>query len=103
VHSRQLDAETDHRLSGRGRDPGQDHRRAEQADHLGGLQQVMGDRGVHLRHPCDVEEHDLRAILDDAAQDALGQLGGALPLQRPDQRHEEHAVVQADDRHDEIA
>ena len=88
----ELDAERDDGLGDLRADAGDDALGAHQPGGHHGLQDVLGDLGVHRRDAGDVDDRVRRAGVDQRLQQPLHHHLGAGRVQRADQRHRDDAV-----------
>ena len=98
----ELGAEGDERPGDRGPHAGDDRLGAEQADRPGRAHERLGGRGVDRVQPGDVEDRRRRAVLGDAGQQRLHHLLGALGVEGADQRQDDHAVGDRQQRRREL-
>ena len=77
--------------------------RAHQPRRLDRLHEVVRHRRVDRRHAGDVDHDDLGAVGADAAQQLLGELAGALPVEHADDRQDQQPLADLEDRRRELA
>ena len=88
----------DHRLRDLRADARDNAIRAHQPRGGHGLEQVLGNQGVHGRHAGDVDDGDLRTGLDDALEQRFHDDAGAVAVQGADERQGHDAVPDLDHR-----
>lgn len=94
----EVDAEGDDGLRDLRRDAGNDHMRAHEARRLHRLHHVVRDLRIHRLHAGDVDDHRLRPVAADRAQQLLGELARALGIENADDRHDEQPLPQRQHR-----
>src|SRR5919201_4639894 len=97
-HHAQVDAEVDERLSDLRRETRDDRARAHESCCLDGLDEVVRDRQVDPGHAGDVDYHDARPVGLDRAQQLLGELARPRRVEDADDRENEQALPDLENR-----
>src|SRR3954471_18562069 len=103
AHRPEVDAEVDERLRDARRQPGEDRARPHQPGRLDGLHEMVGDGHVDGRDAGDVDDHHLRPVRLDGAEELLGELSRALGVEHPDDRQDQQPPADLEHRRGELA
>ena len=63
---------------------------------------MVGHGAVDRRDAGDVDHHDRGAVVPDRPQELLGELAGALGVEHADDRQDEQALAQLEDRRGQL-